>query len=549
MMRGSKFSAGLTGAIIFLLLVSEVVIAVGSDDSGSPAVGVSRRIPKSANVYRSPLMNNPNSLDPALIQDNYGTLVAHQIFDGLVQFSRELFVIPALAETWQVEDRGKAYRFTLRGNATFHDGRPVTSQDVVFSLTRLFRVKPAPTILPHLERIVGARDYMEGKAPSILGIQALDDHTLLIRLDQPYAPFLIALGMHNGSIVPAGIAAREDQFGREPVGSGPFRLVSWEGKEIIRLERYPEYYGGASRLDGIDFIIYPGIANEKVLKDFQEEKLDEMPFYPQFRDRLGEMKDLHWVRRPSLSIQFYGFNTGHPRLKDPHLRACLARAVDRVKLARDVYGGQLEPATGILPPGLPGYRPEGPGSQNLSQPSATGPTESCGPGDLSPGPLEIVSNSQSTTAQAELGFVKESWRTLGIEMVPRYIPDWAQFERYLKSEDMQVYRYAWFADIPDPDDFLRVLFASDSPVNFMRYRNAEVDGMLKMAVGILETTERAEIYREIEVRVGRDYPAIPLTYLSVDMVYQPYVRDIEVTALGPPSVSYHRVWLDRKALP
>jgi ABC-type transport system substrate-binding protein len=73
--------------------------------------------------------------------------------------------------------------------------------------------------------------------------------------------------------------------------------------------------------------------------------------------------------------------------------------------------------------------------------------------------------------------------------------------------------------------------------------------MLKMAVGILETTERAEIYREIEVRVGRDYPAIPLTYLSVDMVYQPYVRDIEVTALGPPSVSYHRVWLDRKALP
>jgi ABC-type oligopeptide transport system substrate-binding subunit len=503
-----------------------------------------------ASIYRAPLLNNPKTLDPALIQDAYGKLVARQLFDGLVQFSRDLFVIPALAENWQVEDGGRTYRFALRQGATFHNGRPITSQDVVFSLSRLFRCKPAPTILPNLMNIQGARDYMEDRSASISGLQALDDRNVLIRLERPYAPFLVTLGMHNAAIVPAEAAADESSFGLRPVGSGPFRLLSWEENRSVRLEKYEGYYGGASRLDRIDFIIYPGIGIEAVWKDFQLGRLEEMPLHPQFRDKFKTMPDLQRAHRPSLSIQFYGFNMNHPRVSDIRFRSRLSNAIDRARLVSEVYGSQLEPAHGILPPGIPGYSPQG---QTPSQPSSPAPNPEDFTLDESAGktavPVEIVSNSQSQLAQSELQFVSDSWKKVGVRVEAKYVPDWDQFEQYLRSDRMQIYRYAWFADLPDPDDFLRVLFSTESPVNFTRYHSSTIDRMLQEALGILDPMERARRYQEIEIQIMKDVPAIPLVYPSVDIVYQPYVRNMEVTALGAPVVAYYRVWLDHAVRP
>jgi oligopeptide transport system substrate-binding protein len=114
---------------------------------------------------------------------------------------------------------------------------------------------------------------------------------------------------------------------------------------------------------------------------------------------------------------------------------------------------------------------------------------------------------------------------------------------------MQIYRYAWFADIPDPDDFLRVLFSTESPVNFMRYHDTAIDQRLQEALGILDPIERARRYQEIETQIMKEVPAIPLVYPSVDIVYQPYVRNMEVTALGAPVVAYYRVWLDHAVRP
>jgi ABC-type transport system substrate-binding protein len=498
-------------------------------------------------TYRAPLLNNPKTLDPAYIQDIYSRVVANQLFDGLVRYSRDLFVIPSLAETWQVEEQGKLYRFTLRPNATFHDGQPVTATDVVFSLSRLFRVSPRPTVMPYLMRISGAQDYMVGKASSIAGLEAVDGHTVVVRLDEPYAPFLVALGIQSTFIVPAKLAVHEEKFRRSPIGSGPFKLVSWSDGESISLERFPAYFAGPSRLDGIDFIIYPGVDIDQVWKDFKDAKLDEMPFYPKFREESKAIQSLKWLRRPSLSLQFYGFNTTHPILGDPEVRSALLSAIDRRKLAAVAYGGELEPAMGILPPGLPGYQPGGPETRVDPRTDGARLDEIRRKLGSMTEPLEVVSNSQSATAKAELEFVRESWGALGIKMRPRFVPDWGEFEAYLQSNEMQIYRYAWFADIPDTDDFLRVLFASDSPVNYMRYRNPDIDEMLRNAAGTMDLVQRATSYREIEQRIMKDTPMIPLTNLTVDLIYQSYVHDLEVTALGPPAVSYHRVWLDRKA--
>ncbi len=172
---------------------------------------------RSGGVYRIPLLNEPPTLDPAFVGDAYGVPVVQQIFDGLVQFSPELFIIPALAQNWQMEENGRLYRFALRPHARFHNGRPVTSRDVIQSLSRLIRVTPAPSILPHLLRIKGAQDYREGKNERVVGLQAEGDHAVAVRLDEPYTPFLTALGMYQAKIIPAEeMISSENRLSKQP---------------------------------------------------------------------------------------------------------------------------------------------------------------------------------------------------------------------------------------------------------------------------------------------------------------------------------------------
>jgi ABC-type oligopeptide transport system substrate-binding subunit len=158
-------------------------------------------------------------------------------------------------------------------------------------------------------------------------------------------------------------------------------------------------------------------------------------------------------------------------------------------------------------------------------------------------PIEIVSGSQSAFAKAELNFVSECWAQLGIPVKIKFISDWTEFKAYVRSESVQIYRYAWFADMPDPDSFLHPLFASDSPVNFMRYQSKEVDQMLLNARGIVDPVERAEMYRRIEALVLKSSPLIPLFYLSIDRVYQSSVQGIQLNPLAAELMPFNRVWL------
>jgi ABC-type transport system substrate-binding protein len=533
--------------LLLATVVSLIFVLSQCSDQKKPADSKLQRTtqqPHPGGSYRTPLLNNPATLDPATVEDIYGHNVADQIFDGLVRFSPDLLLIPGLAENWQIEEGGRVYRFFLRPNTRFHNGQPVSSQDVVFSLSRLIRTQPTPTILPHLLKIAGAREYLNRQTAHLDGLQALDDHQVLIRLDEPYAPFLAALGMHQAKIVPEQEVLRNGStFGLRPVGSGPFRFVSRDDHHII-LQRFPDYFGGAAYLDEIRYIIYPGGRIEEVLADFQAGKLEDMPVYGKIREALLARQNLQWIHRPSLSLLFYGMNCEHPLLRDVNLRKALSLAIDRQKLVMSVYGGQFEPARSLLPPGMPGYNPENQRVvDDIAQAQSYADRSLREKTTLSP-TLEIVSAVQSPLARAELDFVRESWAQLGISLQPRFVPDWAKFEEYVKSDSLQIYRYAWFVDIPDPDNIFQVLFGSDSNLNFMRYNNQELDRMLYFARTLLQPMERADMYQRIEQIILDSPPLIPLVHLSIDHAYQANVHGMHLNALGDHAVSFHRVWLD-----
>lgn len=538
-----------------LLIVALFLLAACSPDAERESAREKPAPPsppavRSGGIYRAPLMNNPSTLDPARVRDHYGEAVVHQLFDGLVQFGPQLLVMPALAESWQVEDKGTVYRFLLRSNARFHNGRPVTAEDVVFSLSRLLRVDPPPAILPHLLKIEGARAYRENTRSTVAGLEAENERVVKVRLTEPHVPFLTALGMCYAAVVPKeAVQAMGDAFPRNPVGSGPFRFLSWDADRSIELERYPEYFAGKAFLDGVRYVIYPGGQMDAVLEDFRGGRLEEMPVYGRLSREMADEEGVKRFHRPALSLLFYGMNCEDPLLANPAVRKALVRAIDRDGLVEAVYQGQFEPARSVLPPGMPAYRRrEPPESQDAA---AARRTLQEAAGDEAGGPirLEIASGSASPYARAELERIRNDLSRIGVELEVRFITDWPQFEAYVRSKAVQLYRYAWTADMPDPDSFLYPLFASDSPINFARYRNPAVDRMLLEAREIQDPVERAEAYRRIEDVVLEESPVAPLFYLSVDRAYRAAVQGAQPTALGAHAMQLHRVWLENDPAP
>jgi peptide/nickel transport system substrate-binding protein len=160
--------------------VLAVLLCLALAAASSPALAQARPPAAAAAVYRRPLGNEPTTLDPARISDIYGRSVAQQIFDGLVEFDHTLTVVPALAKYWKATRDGLTWTFMLRKGVTFHHGREVVADDVVYSLTRLLdpRVKSAAADL--FANIHGAREFREGRATRVSGITALDPSTVRI---------------------------------------------------------------------------------------------------------------------------------------------------------------------------------------------------------------------------------------------------------------------------------------------------------------------------------------------------------------------------------
>ena len=350
--------------------------------------------------------------------------------------------------------------------------------------------------------------------------------------------------MYQTAIVPKlEVEKNEKEFGNSPVGSGPFRFVTWTADESIQLDRFVDYYAGNAYLAKILYRIYPGVNIDRALSDFRTGGLEELPVYGNIRQVLSEGKDYQWFHRPSLGLHFYGIRSDHPVLKDAAFRKALSLAIDRRTLSQQVLDGQFEPARSILPPGMPAHQ----NLEELVSHDITAARKHMNQAMKDNGGvaqrIEIVSASQSASARKELDHVRNRWEQLGLEVDIKFITDWGEFEQYIQSDAVQIYRYAWIADMPDPDNFLFPLFASDSPANFTGFRDDRIDRMLVEARGIVDPVQRAEMYQQIEKRILQTCPIIPLLYLSIDRVYQPEVQGVKISALGAHTMPLHRIWL------
>ena len=501
--------------------------------------------PQKGGTYRAALPWAPKDLDPAFSTDIYSVTLIQQIFDGLVQFDRNLNVVPALATNWVVSSDGIVYTFTLRQDVRFHNGRLFTADDFVYSFTRILDPSERASALSFFEKIKGAKDYRSGASTKVEGLKALDPSTLEITLKEPFAPFLSVLAMKSSKVVPREEIERwGKKFGKHPVGTGPFSLESWEGDQVV-LSANPDYYESSPYLDRVVYTIYAGAQRKRILQDFLADRLEEAAVFGADREKIVQTSAYQFVRKPTLSLQFYGMNCASAPLEDKRVRQALSWAINKEEIIREVFKDQFIPAKTILPPGMVGYTPDNVAYEyNPEKAKALLAEAGYGPSQKKLS-LTFLSASKSEVAQEELAMVAADLAAVGVELQIKYETDWPTFEAGLSSDGLQMYRYAWFADIPDPDNFLNILCGSKSRYNFMRYSNADVDRRLSQALVETEMLNRVRIYREAEKMILEDAPLIPFMYWALESVFQPHVHGLEISALGRPYIPLKKIWLDK----
>ena len=193
---------------------------------------------------------NPRDYDPATTYGSGDKL----LYSGLVSFDPQLNLTPDLAESWEVSQDGMVYTFHLRESAKFHNGKPVTAQDVIYSWERAASPELASdTALTYLGDIVGINDLAAGQAENASGLKALDDHTLQVTIDAPKPYFLYKLTYSTAFVVDQENVESGGEWYRQPNGTGPYKLREWVRFERIVYEANPDFYLGKP---SIPYVVY-----------------------------------------------------------------------------------------------------------------------------------------------------------------------------------------------------------------------------------------------------------------------------------------------------
>jgi peptide/nickel transport system substrate-binding protein len=288
------------------------------------------------------------SLDPAAVSDSESMQVAMQVCEPLVRSKKGWAEMePALATSWTVSKDGTEWTFRLRSGVLFHDGSPFNADAVVFSLERQ-RDRAHPF---HFE----AFTYWESTYKNIQRVTKIDDLTVRIRTDRPYAPFLANLAMFPASIVsPTAMQKLGRRFASSPVGTGPFRFVRWDKGERIILERNPRYWGRKPKVEHLIFEVIPDASQR--LTSLQSGTVDvAQGIAPSDRQIVKLHPDLSLIRVAGFNVAYLAMNTHKPPFDDLRVRRAVNYAVNKHAIVKFSYQGLALPAVGPIPPEMWGY--------------------------------------------------------------------------------------------------------------------------------------------------------------------------------------------------
>ncbi len=528
-----------------LLVLSLLILALACNTTNNLFNGADSNLPPGVDVDRDSSIflssGQPLTLDPAITHGGPSGPIGG-IFSGLVSLDSDLQVQPELASGWDVSPDGKTYTFYLRPDARFHDGRPVTAADVVYSWERA--ADPglgSDTVETYLGDVVGIDDVVTGQAEHVSGLKVIDDHTLEVVIDSRKVYFLSKLTYPVTYVVDQENVSRPD-WEHEPNGSGPFTMQEWRDDEFLILARNDNYYRSPAAVSHVVYLMGAGIP----LSMYEKGEIDLVGVGGSNLERVQDPNNpSHSDLRVGVDMctRYIAFNETLAPFNDPLVRQAFNYALDKERLVEGLFQGDALIAEGPLPPGMPGYTGDV-GGYVYDPEMARALLAQAGYGD--PGSFPVV--TFNTSGYGSVGtFVTAlitMWQeNLGVSIEPVLLDPYTYLDEIYAGNTGDIFVQGWCADYLDPENFLDVLFHSQSRQNLGGYDNSAVDSLLERARIEPDVGARMAQYAQIERMIVEDAPAVFLTHsLSAELV-KPYVENYATTPIGV--AQWHRVSLDR----
>ena len=490
----------------------------------------------------------PATLDPHLAEDSASFEILRDLYEGLTTGDVDARVVPGTAESWEVSADGLTWRFTLREDAAWSNGDPVTAADFVAGFRRTVDPATASTYAQVLFPVNNAEAVNRGELPpEALAVSAPDERTFVVELETP-TPYFLSLLSHSATypLHRASYAAHGEDFVRagNMVSNGAYTLDEWAVNSFVRLRRNPHYHDAANVQ--IDTVYYYPI--EEHAAELQRYRAGELDFtqsvpnnrYGWIKDNLGDQ--LHVT--PYLSTYFFVLDLTEPPFDDVRLRRALAMAVDREALVDKVLSGGQEGAWGLVPPGVDNYTAaeypwkDWPAERRLAE--ARRLYRQAGYSADDPLEARILYNTSDNHRKIAVAVQEMIRSALGADVTVVNQEFKVMLETRKEPARWEILRYGWTGDYNDPYTFLEI-FRSDSPQNPAWYANPDFDRLLDQASSERDMTRRAAILREAEQMLIEDYPAVFAYFYVARHLVKPYVKGYRANIMDHNYSRHYRI--------
>lgn len=519
-----------------LILTVVLVFGVGGNVMAERAGGTFNWI--------APYGGDFHSLDPHISARTNDYLALINMNRGLYRWNPDTNApTPELAETVTVSEDGLVYTYKLRENVKFHNGRPMTADDVIWSFNRIMAKDTASPCARYVRIVSGAKEMEDGTAQAISGMKKIDAYTVEITLENPIDPGFPLCHPCAAVLPREEVEKKGEGFGVDPVGCGPFQFVKWEKGSVMEMTKFAGYYeSGKPYLDKLVYHIMPEGAARDV--GFRSKELDativESAQYPEYQNDPVISKNL--VEVAEMFTRHVGFNPAFKPFADKRVRQAINYAVNEDLIINKFLKNKAYPAVSFLPTTSPAFDPSAK-AYGYDLERAKQLMKEAGYEKGFEFTCIATSNKSFGAAVVEtlIPFLKE----INVTVKPQLLEGAALSDKVFKTADFDA--YIWSVESgPDPLQALNRWHSKNprSAGNLVEYNNPEFDKLLDMAGKERDSAKKTELLRQADALFKDDAPIWFFNYNKAIIAHQPWVHGIKPVAVEHMFQDFTSIWVE-----